>query len=205
MRHFASNSRLKRLFFIPLLKSQRFIGAWMRSPFSMGAVVPSSRALARAMAAQVDPAVPGAIVELGAGTGVMTQALLETGIDAGRFIILERNDRLHHLLMQHFPQLNVICADAARLNEILGAMPVSAIVSSLPLLSMPRARQAEIERRMVEAVGEHGRIIQFTYGPKSPISDATLRQYPIEGRRVKTVLANVPPAHVWVYRRRPSH
>lgn len=182
-----------------MLGISRHLRAWLRSPFSVGALVPSSRFLAAAMVGQIDVATPGIIVELGAGTGVVTQALMDIGIAPERLLILERDARLHRLLRKHFSHLNVVCADAARLDEILAGAPVAAIVSSLPLLSLPRALQTAIEQRMAEAIGRHGRIIQFTYGPQSPLSEQTRHRYGLAGKRVKTVLANIPPAHVWVY------
>lgn len=183
----------------------RHLRAWLRSPFSVGALMPSSRFLAAAMAQQVDAGTPGMIVELGAGTGAVTAALVKTGIAPERLLIMERDAKLHRLLRKHFPHLNVVCADAVKLNEVLGDRAVSTIVSSLPLLSLPRAVQTAVEQRMAEAIGSHGRIVQFTYGPKSPVSEQTLDRYRLEGKRVKTVVANVPPAHVWVYRKSSSN
>ncbi len=188
----------------PSLHGRNFIGAWIRSPFAMGAVMPSSRMLARAMAAQIDLGAPGIVIELGAGTGAVTQALVQTGISPDKLIIVERDTRLHKFLTQNFPQLHIICADAAMLDKAIserGIKDVNAIVSSLPLLSMPRALQTVIEARMAEAIGDTGKIIQFTYGPKSPVSQHTLRKYGLFGQRVRTVLANIPPAQVWVYKK----
>lgn len=185
-------------------RRKQFIAAWLRSPLAMGAVVPSSRALTRAMAAEVDQVQDGLVVELGAGTGAVTYALLQAGIAPERLVVLERNPGLHASLAEHFLQLKVLCADAARLHEVLellGNPPVAAIVSSLPLLSMPREVRQEIERQMAECVAPGGRIVQFTYGPRSPLNRTFLRHWRIAGRRVKTVLGNMPPAHVWVYQK----
>lgn len=181
-----------------------FIKAWMRSPFKVGAVLPSSRWLARAMAQQVDIKKSGSVIELGAGTGVVTYALLQTGMEASRLIVIEREQKMFTSLAAHFHHLNVLCADAMHLDEVIKAQHVThinSIVSSLPLLSMPKLVRRTIEYRMAEAIGKEGRIIQFTYGPKSPISKETLKRYKLTGRRVRMVLANVPPAHVWVYKK----
>ena len=185
-------------------RSHHFIAAWIRSPLKIGACLPSSRSLARAMAAEVDIRTPGAVVELGAGTGAVTQALLQAGIAPDKLIIIERDERLHALMSKQFPQLNVVCADAAKMDAVLreaGVKQVSAIVSSLPLLSMPKQVRRLIEHQMLTMIGESGVLIQFTYGPKSPISRDNLRRHHLHGRRAKLVVANVPPAHVWVYQR----
>lgn len=179
-----------------------FLWAWMRSPMKMGALVPSSRFLARAMAMQVDKAAEGVVIELGAGTGVMTHELLHSGIAAEKLIVIEREPRLHALLKAHYPKLNIVCADARDLRQVLAAQgigKVNAIVSSLPLLSMPKEIRRAIVAEMAEAIGKDGRIIQFTYGPKSPIGQYSLGKCSLQAQRVKSILANMPPAHVWVY------
>jgi phosphatidylethanolamine/phosphatidyl-N-methylethanolamine N-methyltransferase len=180
-----------------------FLAAWLRSPLKMGALVPSSRALARAMAAQVT-ARSGAVIELGAGTGVVTHALVQAHIPPERLVVIERDLRLHALVMAQFPHLNVLCADAMELGAVLEEHhidEINAIVSSLPLLSMPEQVRNAIIHQMATLIGDHGRIVQFTYGPRSPIRRGHLRKYRLAGRRVKLVVANIPPAHVWVYQR----
>lgn len=185
-------------------KPHHLLASWLRSPRSVGAVVPSSRALARAMAAQVDVHAPGVVVELGPGTGVVTQALLDAGIETHKLLVIERDRRMYGFMASHFPGLRLLCADAMKLGEVLAEQKVSgvnAIVSSLPLLSMPKQVRGAIENQMAEAIGAGGVIVQFTYGPKSPISPDELARYRLWGRRVKLVVANIPPAHVWVYKR----
>lgn len=171
----------------------------------MGAVVPSSRVLARTMARQLDKEHADYVIELGAGTGVVTHALLNHGVTPDRLLVIEREPSLHALLEAHFSNVTVACADATHLGEVLAAHKIKrvyAIVSSLPLLSMPKTVRAAIEKHMAQLIGEDGLIVQFTYGPRSPISKETRSKYHLRGARVKTVLANVPPAHVWVYRKR---
>ncbi|MFO0390002.1 MAG: class I SAM-dependent methyltransferase [Alphaproteobacteria bacterium] len=184
-------------------KQSQFLKAWVRSPLAMGSVVPSSRWLARAMAAQVDTTQEGVVIELGAGTGVVTHELLHSGIPVKNLLVVEREPRLHGLLKAHYPAVNIVCTDALHLNELLkeqGITKVNAIVSSLPLLSIPKEIRRAIVAQMAAAIGDEGRIIQFTYGPGSPISRYSLEKNALVGHRVKTVIANVPPAHVWVYR-----
>lgn len=181
-----------------------FIAAWLRAPLKMGAVLPSSRALARAMAQQVDITREGAIVELGAGTGVVTHALLEADIPQDRLLIIEREKQLHAILHATFHELHVLCADALDLEKVLagaGVKKVACIVSSLPLIGIPSALRHAIEEQMASAIGEGGIIVQFTYGTRSPITPGELKRYKLVGQRVKLVLGNFPPAHVWVYRR----
>lgn len=185
-------------------RRQDFIAAWLRAPLKMGAIVPSSRGLARAMAAQVDADHPGVVIELGAGTGVVTDALLEAGVSPKRLIVIEREPKLCGILAVQFPHLNILCEDAAHLDRVLAKMGhprVNAIVSSLPMLTLPKTLTKTIQRQMAGLIGEDGIIVQFTFGAKSPLNRNDLRKYSVSGKRVKIVLTNVPPAHVWVYQR----
>jgi phosphatidylethanolamine/phosphatidyl-N-methylethanolamine N-methyltransferase len=181
-----------------------FLRAWVKAPLKVGAVVPSSRALARCMAHQVDINAHGWVVELGAGTGVMTRALLEAGVDPERLLVVEREKRLVQLLQARFPQLRIIRADARYLMDTLHTLhihEVSAVVSSLPLLSMPPSVQQAIVGQMFEAVGNRGRLVQFTYGPASPIQRRHLKAHNVHAKRVARVWRNVPPAAVWRFER----
>jgi len=185
----------------------QFIAAWMRSPLKMGAALPSSKFLADAMAQQVDISREGVIVELGAGTGVVTRSLLDSGTQADKLLVIEREKQLHALLQSSFPDLKILCADALELANVLssaGIKKVNAIVSSLPFLSMPDSVRRGIQEQMAKAIGADGVIIQFTYGLQSPINTYELKDYNLVGMRVKFVLLNVPPAHVWVYRKAPN-
>lgn len=183
---------------------RHFIVAAMRAPFKIGGFLPSSRSLARAMASGVDLHRPGAIIELGAGTGVVTHALLQAGVPVDRLVVIERDEKLHALISKAFPHLNILCADAIKLDQELqavGVTKVNALVSSLPFLVMPMPVRNAIQEQMAKVIGEDGIIVQFTYGPKSPIGARQMRKLNLQGRRMKLVIRNVPPAHVWIYKR----
>jgi phosphatidylethanolamine/phosphatidyl-N-methylethanolamine N-methyltransferase len=185
-------------------KKREFMAAWLRAPLSMGAIVPSSGRLARAMAAQVDKQHRGIVIELGAGTGPVTDALLEAGISPKRLLVLEREARLCAVLTAQFPSLQIICEDAVNLRalwESLGEPDICAIVSSLPMVSLPAKVKHSVQAQMAELAAAHSApIIQFTYAAKSPLDRRELRRFHLVGKRVKTILTNVPPAHVWVYK-----
>ena len=120
-----------------------FLKRWLRRPFAMGAVVPSGRLLAEAMARRTVAEIAGRdghVVELGAGTGEVTKALLGSGIPPERLALVERDPELSAFLRRHFPGPQVIEGDAARLPRLLASHKVervAAVVSSLPLLSLP--------------------------------------------------------------------
>jgi phosphatidylethanolamine/phosphatidyl-N-methylethanolamine N-methyltransferase len=172
---------------------------WIRHPMRLGAIAPSSHELALAMARLVPTDRKGPVIELGGGTGVITRGLIETGIAPEDLIVIERDPELHALLHKEFPKARVILGDATELSRLLDPMhlpPVRALVSGLPLLSMSKPVQNKIVEEALKVVGKDGPIIQFTYGPFSPIAR---RHFGLAGRVAKRVFANLPPASVWEY------
>src|SRR4051812_27365650 len=115
-----------------------FLKRWLRRPLSVGAVVPSGRLLAEAMARTTLSVIQGReghIIELGAGTGEVTKALLAIGIPGERLALVERDPELAAFLRRHFRGPQIIEGDAARLTRLLAAHKVekvAAVVSSLP-------------------------------------------------------------------------
>jgi len=183
---------------------KQFLSAWLRNPLQTGALVPSGSALATAMAAQVEPD-RGSVVELGAGTGVITRALLSRGVEPEHLVLLEKDHRLAAQLNQRFPQVYVLRGDAGRLKKILEQASVGqpgTVVSSLPLLSIPSQLRLRVLSQIFSILESDGELIQFTYSPLPPISAALATALKVTGSRVARVPWNLPPAAVWVYRRR---
>src|SRR5215212_8622987 len=89
----------------------RFIGSWINKPLAVGSVTPSSKPLARTMAQYVDPHGDGPVIELGPGTGPITEALVEHGVDPSRLVLIEFNPTFCELLRRRFPEATVVQAD----------------------------------------------------------------------------------------------
>jgi phosphatidylethanolamine/phosphatidyl-N-methylethanolamine N-methyltransferase len=179
-----------------------FLARWLKAPHLVGALTPSSAHLARAMAREVDPRQARIVVELGGGTGSITGALLERGLAPERLVVVERDAELHALLRRRYPQVRIIHGDAAHLVRLLrriGVTQASSIVSSLPLLSLPRRLRQRIVAQAFEILPEDGRFVQFTYGVVSPIPS---REHDVAGEVAARVWRNFPPATVWRFRRR---
>jgi phosphatidylethanolamine/phosphatidyl-N-methylethanolamine N-methyltransferase len=177
-----------------------FFTRWLKAPHRIGAVAPSSRFLARAMATQVDLRRAGPVIELGGGTGSVTKALLEAGLPVDRLIVIERDVRLYKMLRRRFPQLRIVLGDARHLVELLrplGIDAVSAVVSSLPLVSMSKTMRRQIINQSFALLGDAGRFIQYTYSLSSPLAG---REFGLRGRVAARVWLNFPPASVWNYR-----
>jgi phospholipid N-methyltransferase len=184
-----------------------FFRQWLRNPRAIAALSPSSRQLAKLMIDQL-PAGARHIVELGGGTGVFTQALLDHGIEPDRLLVVELNEELHQLLRQRFPAVRVICGDAQELKTIVSDHAfasdggVDAVVSGLGMLSMSRATQRAILEGVFGVLRANGHFIQFTYGPASPVSRDILNELGLAVTRAGVAWLNVPPATVYVYTRR---
>lgn len=185
-----------------MLKDSRLLfKLWLKNPRSIGAVAVSSPELAAAMARQVPKSLEGFVVELGGGTGSVTRALLASGIPPAKLVVIERDPVLHRYLSDHFPGIHVLLGDAVHLPALLrrhGIAPVSAIVSSLPLLSLKRSIQLRIGAQAFAVLQPGAPMIQFTYGLFSPLPRERLG---ILGEVEERVLQNLPPASVWRYSR----
>lgn len=188
-----------------LADEARFFRSWVDSPGLVGAVSPSGRFLARAMARCVDPHARGLVVELGPGTGPVTEALIERGIAPERLVLVEYGAEFCKLLRQRFPGVRIIQGDAYRLSDTLADVldgPVAAVVSSLPLLNKPDEDRRTLLDQAFDLMGPDGLFVQFTYGINSPIPLARPHQRPAFFAEVDPpVWLNLPPARVWRYRR----
>jgi phosphatidylethanolamine/phosphatidyl-N-methylethanolamine N-methyltransferase len=185
----------------------RFIKSWLDNPLMAGAVSPSGRFLARMMASYVDPAAQGPIIELGPGTGPVTQALIQHGVAPERLVLVEYDEAFCKLLAQRFPGAQIIQGDAYRLRATLAGVlsePAAAVVSSLPLLTRPDAQRLALLADAFALMRPDAPFIQFTYGIGSPIPRKKTHAVAMPAFNAETsppVLLNLPPARVWVYRR----
>ncbi|WP_245198932.1 class I SAM-dependent methyltransferase [Jiella mangrovi] len=171
----------------------------------MGAVSPSSRALGRAMAAYVpDPASfrPNSkVLELGPGTGVVTQMLIARGVSEASLVLVEFSPEFCKLLEKRFPEARVIRGDAYAIgtmfSEWIGDDPLEAVVSSLPLFTRPDEMREEVIGRSIARMKPGAPFVQFSYALTQPVKakriGATLELSP-------WIKRNLPPARVLVYR-----
>jgi phosphatidylethanolamine/phosphatidyl-N-methylethanolamine N-methyltransferase len=179
----------------------RFLRSWFEKPLLTGAVSPSGRMLARCMARYVDPFSTGPVVELGPGTGPVTEALLRRGVAPSRLVLVEFNPNFVTLLRQRFPGVRVVEGDAydiARATEDVISEPAAAVVSSLPLLTKPESKRVQLLGEAFSLMKPNAPFVQFTYRPVSPMPKSaagfTTQMSPM-------VWLNLPPARVFVYRR----
>lgn len=182
---------------------------YVSNPRRIGAVAPSSGWLARAMARWVEVPPAGWVIELGAGTGAVTEALLARGVPPQQLVAVETVPGLVEVLRRRFPEIRVLRGDARKLIELirdaLGThTPVAAIVSGLPLRAFRPEDRARVVQGIHALLPPGGRWIQFRY---------RLRHEPAlywEGfhlRQSVVVWRNLPPARVVLYEKaeEPAH
>jgi len=180
----------------------QFIRSWIEKPLSTGAVMPSSRVLARAMARYVDPQSSGPVIELGPGTGPVTEALVRHGVDPGRLVLVEFNPDFCRLLRTRYPAATVVQGDAYRLRRLLGSYvdePAAAVVSGLPLVTKPLRTRLRLISDAMTLLAEGAPFVQFTYAMLPPIPKGLSG---IRAESSELIWMNLPPARVWVYRGR---
>lgn len=182
-----------------------FFRSLIADPRRVAAIAPSSPALANAITAEITP-VSAPVIELGPGTGVFTRALLARGVPEDKLALVEYGPDFARMLRSRFPSAQVLRMDAARLRSVVlfGGERVGAVVSGLPLLSMP----AHVVIAILDGAFAHmradGAFYQFTYGPRCPVRHSILDRLGLKAVRIGGALANMPPASVYRIRSRPQ-
>jgi phosphatidylethanolamine/phosphatidyl-N-methylethanolamine N-methyltransferase len=179
----------------------RFIRSWIERPLSIGAVTPSGKVLARAMARYVDPNSSGPVVELGPGTGPVTEALVAAGVSPSRLVLVEFNPSFCRILQARYPEATLVQGDAyslRRLLETLLIQPAAAVVSGLPLVTKPIRERWRLIRDAFDLMVPGAPFVQFTYSVASPLPK---RLGGFTAEASERIWMNLPPARVWVYRK----
>ncbi len=178
-----------------------FFRRFLAHPVRLATALPSSAAMARMVAGQVDRPDGTYVVELGAGTGAVTRALLDAGIPADRLIAVELDDQMAGFLETEFPAVHVIHGSATEIGRLLPADAkgrVGAVVSGVPVSVLPLRVQHEFVDAVFSILPPGERFIEYTYRLNSPLP---MRRLGLVGRRLAMTLRNLVPASVWEFRR----
>jgi phospholipid N-methyltransferase len=181
-----------------------FFRSWLSSPQRVGAIAPSSEALAQLITSEITPA-SAPIIELGPGTGVFTHKLLQKGIAPQDLTLIEYGSEFVSVLQLRFPGVRVLWMDASKLvaAQIAPEGSVGAVVSGLPLLNMSPRKVVGILSGAFHYLRPNGAFYQFTYGPRSPVPRPLLDRLGLRATRIGRTLHNLPPATVYRVTRRP--
>jgi phosphatidylethanolamine/phosphatidyl-N-methylethanolamine N-methyltransferase len=179
----------------------RFFKGWQRDKKGVGALLPTSSITARRMASVIDMSSGLPVLELGAGTGVITKAILERGVKPADLVSIEYASHFYDLLRKRFADVDVRNGDVFELDTVLGhrsAQAFDCVISAVPMLSFPLDRRVALMKDLLSRIPQGRPVIQITHGPMSPLP-AMPDVYTIS--HFDFVVRNLPPAQLWTYRR----
>lgn len=186
-----------------LADSTMFLREWVANPQRTGSVAPSSPQLGAAMARWLPRDAESFVLELGPGTGAVTDALLKRGLREDRLIAIEKNPNLAKLLQKKYPRAHIVAGDAWELDTLLAELPivvksVGAVISSLPLLNFPKAQADELAQKIRVILDPRGRWVQYSY---HLVKDRSRGADDFRLVASKIVWWNLPPARVHVFQK----
>lgn len=179
----------KLLFFKKYLKQKRHIGA----------VLPSSRYLAKAVCKPLNLSSAKLVVELGGGTGVLTQELTRSLPQNCDLVIVERDNEFARLLKHKFNSSHVWATEAQNMHRYLDEhnfKQVDYFISGLPFLSLPKEVSHEILGIVKEYLAPNGVFVAYSYF----ISPYFFFKRFFSNVKVDYVVRNFPPAFVYICR-----
>lgn len=179
----------------------KFFRGWIDKPRAVGSIIPTSSVTARKMASIVNPQSGLPVLELGPGTGVITKAILATGIAPAKLYSIEYSQDFVDHLRRLFPRANVIQGDAFDLDASLGearGLTFDSAISGVPLLNFPVAQRVKYVESILDRLPAGRPIVQLTYGPFSPVPPGQ-GNYTVE--HFDFIIRNIPPTRLWLYRR----
>jgi len=197
----AKNSGVKQALAQKFEEEIRFFKGWMDKPKAVGSIFPTSSVTARRMASVVEVGSGLPVLELGPGTGVITRAILERGIEPRSLYSVEHSKNFVRSLRREFPGINLIQGDAFDLDAALGenaGLIFDCVISAVPLLNFSSERRIVFVNDVLSRIPPGRPVIQITYGPMSPVP-VGLGDYVVE--HFDFVIRNLPPAQLWIYRR----
>jgi phosphatidylethanolamine/phosphatidyl-N-methylethanolamine N-methyltransferase len=173
-----------------------FFKRWMRNPLAMGAFAPSGKSLAKLMARDVGPG--ARVIELGAGTGTVTEALLANGVAPTDLYLVERDQQFVRILERRFPRCHIVTADALDLDLVFDATAsFDFVISGLPLLCFSSDQRHRVVRQALQLLKPHGHLHQFTYGGRCPVDKSLRAAFHVDSVLLGIAPLNLPPGFVY--------
>ncbi|WP_436038909.1 phospholipid N-methyltransferase PmtA [Rhizobium sp. LjRoot98] len=195
------NFRLKERFGKKFDEEIRFFKGWRSNMKAVGSIVPTSGITARRMASVVNPHSGLPVLELGPGTGVITKAILQKGVQPENLVSIEFSTDFYQHLVKTYPDVDFINGDAFDLDKTLGPrrdQQFDSVISAVPLLNFPMHMRVSLIDDLLSRIPVGRPVIQISYGPMSPVV-AMPDRYQIS--HYDFVVRNIPPAQLWVYRK----
>lgn len=181
-------------------ENRLFFRRWLKNPRQLGTLAPISVKLsmlaAREAVSQYKPGTP--VVEIGAGTGRLTRALLHLGVQAPDLTVVELDGEMCDFLKETIPGIKVIEGDANYLATLIDPElreKVGVVVSAIPLMYLDETLRKSLMKAAFSVLKPKAKIVHVTYNPKSPLTFwSGLKQ-----NRVGATWLNLPPGFVWQF------
>lgn len=179
-----------------------FFRRWLAHPLQMGSIVPSSQALCRRVVQHAACNPEELVLELGAGTGVISRALLDAGLPARRLVLVEIVPALVDHLRHALPGVRVVQGDARELPALLAGIStrIGAVICGVPLVLLPLPEQRRFVASFAAVAPDCG-FLHYSYCVTSPLPAARLG---LAACRLAWTPFNFPAASVWHYTPSPS-
>ncbi len=178
-----------------------FFRRWLKNPRQLGTLAPISVKLSMLAAKEAlthyKPGTP--VVEIGAGTGRLTRALLSCGVQAQDLTVVELDKEMCDFLCKSIPNIHVIEGDATHLSDLVSSEireEVGVVVSAIPLMYLQESLRKSLIKAAFSILRPHAKIVHVTYNPKSPLNFWK----EIKQRRAAAVWFNFPPGFVWQFK-----
>jgi phosphatidylethanolamine/phosphatidyl-N-methylethanolamine N-methyltransferase len=179
-------------------ENKLFFRRWLKQPKQLGTLAPISRGLAYRAAIQLSDPHRKKVIEIGAGTGRLSRALLNFGLSPQNFITVELDQEFHQFLQETIPGVHHIHGDAALLPQLLPEAwvgQVDVIYSVIPLMYLPKPVRKAILMACKQVLKPGGVIYHVTYSHLSPFAD----ELSLKGERIVSKWVNLPPGFVWKF------
>lgn len=176
-----------------------FLKRWIANPLAVASIVPSSASLARVIVKNIQQQPDEIVVELGGGTGSITEVLLASGIPASNLYSVERDPELAAYMRRALPEVGVLEGDVRNIRAMLPPAvigKVGTVIVCIPMVLLPWQAQQEIVDHIFSIMPEGRRFFAYTYSIGAPLK---YKKLGLNAERVGFTLANVPPASVWAF------
>ena len=178
-----------------------FAKNFVSKPKTVGAVAPTSARMAKIMASAVRPNSGLPVLELGPGTGVITKAILDTGIKPEQLVSIEFASSFLPGLKRRFSGVQFVHGDAFEMEEIMRSLQIDefdCVISALPLLNFAVTQRIRYVNSGLNIIAPGRPMVQFSYSPRPPVPPRP-RHFTVKHKA--TVFRNIPPAKIWHYQR----
>lgn len=174
---------------------RKFLKEFWKDKQMVGAISPSTRFLGEKMIENVDFDKARMIVELGPGTGVFTELILNRMHPDAKLLVFELNDSFYQNLAKRFddPRVQIIHDSAEKIADYTDRKKVDAVISSLPLMVFSEELRNNVVNAAYDSLKKDGKYMQFQYSLQSK----KLLQSVYKTVSVKFTMKNLPPAFVY--------